>query len=373
MGCNGHNHAAGCKCGWGGDGHKGRSAGGWARTARPLRSYIYKDIYSEVDTENRKTTCPKCGSSVFFIRHNGGTVWLDHPLTYPWYKHSCFDNFSSKTTKEIKKRRLAPSSASTTPHSKIIVVEFCCYRETLNSTRVRFKSSHGEIFSLDVRHDATEIVGNICFMDEKIRAISLLDNSSKKFFYSKPPRKHLGNQTTPAKVSELNSDRNDSSRLIKNRTNPEENAVFLVKKSPQNEKMQETLSKNHVINKCPATEPDLGLKEAELIIKSAMKQMAAPGEWIRLADVGNWLAQHEPLFTVKKYGFKKLSRLAEATNSIELKKTQETNHGHTTQIHIRNPTSSLAIDKSFLISKLLLILSNLNCSQNSLGTDNRGK
>jgi hypothetical protein len=36
----------------------------------------------------RPTTCPKCGAEVFFIRHNGGSVWLDD-LGWPWPKHAC--------------------------------------------------------------------------------------------------------------------------------------------------------------------------------------------------------------------------------------------------------------------------------------------
>jgi hypothetical protein len=36
------------------------------------------------------TTCPECGGSVFFVRHNGGCVWLDD-LGQPWPKHGCFD------------------------------------------------------------------------------------------------------------------------------------------------------------------------------------------------------------------------------------------------------------------------------------------
>ena len=33
--------------------------------------------------------CPKCGCALFFIRHNGGGVWLDE-LGWPWPKHGCF-------------------------------------------------------------------------------------------------------------------------------------------------------------------------------------------------------------------------------------------------------------------------------------------
>jgi hypothetical protein len=36
-------------------------------------------------------TCPKCGDQVFFVRHNGGSVWFDY-LGDPWLKHPCFDD-----------------------------------------------------------------------------------------------------------------------------------------------------------------------------------------------------------------------------------------------------------------------------------------
>lgn len=39
----------------------------------------------------RPTPCPECGILVFFVRHNGGSVWFDD-LGWPWPKHSCFDN-----------------------------------------------------------------------------------------------------------------------------------------------------------------------------------------------------------------------------------------------------------------------------------------
>ena len=34
--------------------------------------------------------CPVCHTSVYFIRHNGGSVWLDE-LGSPWPKHHCFN------------------------------------------------------------------------------------------------------------------------------------------------------------------------------------------------------------------------------------------------------------------------------------------
>ena len=46
---------------------------------------------SNVQHENecRPAECPRCGASVFFVRHNGGSVWLDD-LGPPWPIHSCF-------------------------------------------------------------------------------------------------------------------------------------------------------------------------------------------------------------------------------------------------------------------------------------------
>jgi hypothetical protein len=35
------------------------------------------------------TACPKCGCAVYFIRYNGGCVWVDE-LGIPWPKHECF-------------------------------------------------------------------------------------------------------------------------------------------------------------------------------------------------------------------------------------------------------------------------------------------
>ena len=42
----------------------------------------------------REIRCPKCCARVYFVRHNGGSVWLDE-LGQPWPKHPCFDNQGS--------------------------------------------------------------------------------------------------------------------------------------------------------------------------------------------------------------------------------------------------------------------------------------
>src|SRR5438046_2499546 len=56
-------------------------------------TFVY--TYNDHDDFCRPTKCPKCGAPVFFVRHNGGSVWFDR-LGKPWPKHGCFDdNYTS--------------------------------------------------------------------------------------------------------------------------------------------------------------------------------------------------------------------------------------------------------------------------------------
>ena len=47
----------------------------------------------------RLTTCNRCWESVYFIRHNGGSVWVDE-LEWPWPKHGCMYNHEEPKYKE---------------------------------------------------------------------------------------------------------------------------------------------------------------------------------------------------------------------------------------------------------------------------------
>jgi len=90
--CNALYHSSECRCGFGGEGHLGRSPGGLGTHPRPLGRFSWQDQY--LDT-CRPTKCPRCGDSVFFVRHNGGSVWFDE-LGPPWPKHGCFDEYRKK-------------------------------------------------------------------------------------------------------------------------------------------------------------------------------------------------------------------------------------------------------------------------------------
>lgn len=91
--CNAWNHPPGCTCGWGGDGHLGVSPGGFGAPGVPNIYGVEPGQYRWAqagETPHSPTDCPKCGDAVYFVRHNGGSVWLDE-LGYPWPKHGCFE------------------------------------------------------------------------------------------------------------------------------------------------------------------------------------------------------------------------------------------------------------------------------------------
>lgn len=49
-------------------------------------------VRRSVDSECRNTSCPFCKQPVYFIRHNGGSVWIEPPLGPPWECHPCFES-----------------------------------------------------------------------------------------------------------------------------------------------------------------------------------------------------------------------------------------------------------------------------------------
>lgn len=56
---------------------------------------VGRQLYQrELEDVCHPTSCPKCSVRVYFVRHNGGSVWFDD-LGQPWPKHGCFDTAPS--------------------------------------------------------------------------------------------------------------------------------------------------------------------------------------------------------------------------------------------------------------------------------------
>jgi hypothetical protein len=93
--CNAYNHPAGCTCGWGGEGHLGGGFNSWSVPGSDTLSTTSSHDWEERDFTH-PTSCPECGAEVYFIRHNGGSVWVDE-LGWPWPRHGCFDKPNEPT------------------------------------------------------------------------------------------------------------------------------------------------------------------------------------------------------------------------------------------------------------------------------------
>lgn len=141
--CNAHNHPSDCTCGFGGYGHTGLGFGGSGV------SYSFNFINTEWEHRDATwpTVCPECGESVFFIRHNGGCVWVDPPLGPPWPKHGCFDKPSERTPSFDLLRAKAPHIAN----AKFGVITRMSRRGEFYEPEVEITEWGGERFSVVLR------------------------------------------------------------------------------------------------------------------------------------------------------------------------------------------------------------------------------
>jgi hypothetical protein len=88
MSCNGHNHSPDCTCDFRGGHPNSGGAGNYGGTGFSTRTYTFSERFKDVCYP---TKCPVKGCEpVWFIRHNGGSVWVDE-LRWPWHKHACLD------------------------------------------------------------------------------------------------------------------------------------------------------------------------------------------------------------------------------------------------------------------------------------------
>lgn len=105
------------------------------------------------------THCPTCKSEVYFIRHNGGSVWIDPPLGPPWFKHACFEpDVSVKST-------LLPISWNDYlfAHDEIIGVVKASHVDTLKAyTKLTIETGKSDTINLRVKNNAGFLLGKLC-------------------------------------------------------------------------------------------------------------------------------------------------------------------------------------------------------------------
>lgn len=359
MGCNANNHPADCRCGWGGDGHRGKSSGG-------SRSHIQRlplsqtNIVSVVETENCLSHCPICQSEVAFIKHNGGSVWLDIPLGPPWYKHACFDKVNTKGNRGKLSKSYESQQKYFSLKAKIIVVASCIYNSISNTTSLKAQFEDNETYSFSVRGDARIFVGHLCFIDESVREVWPIDDHNKKLYYQGAFSRHLGkgfefnrpivhenNVKNNKEFTQKNISSNVSCRVCNCLLGSQKNyrrhllkvhgAILLpdsvstsfmvvepeifycesLLKEIESEK--EKISNSSIVLRNPDAKLNHN-SELYRLIFLAYRACAKKDGYASLGKIGKWLRIEKEDFNPNKFGYKNLSLLVQDVKKLEVKK-----------------------------------------------------
>lgn len=137
------------------------------------------------------THCPKCSCEVFFIKHNGGSVWIDPPLGPPWYKHTCFDitQDSNGTKSLLEDYRLSIGNRQNEKESNLIIGIVKSTRVDVYKrfTDIHFETGKNEIRNIRLQHNAGFLLGKLCVYDEINSEVFPLDETQYIFAIYKAP------------------------------------------------------------------------------------------------------------------------------------------------------------------------------------------
>ena len=175
--CNGFNHAFNCKCGFGGD----TSAPGdgvfrglaFTRVSDERGWHTYQSD-NQSDGFCRPTHCPECGIDVFFVRHNGGSVWLDGPLEWPWYKHPCL--YREDQPRAAEGEDLVDPNTPLPQGSILGVIIHQRWSPTEKTTTaiIRCQNERDCVFMFLKRNGPKRVAGELVAVSEKDRTVTLV-------------------------------------------------------------------------------------------------------------------------------------------------------------------------------------------------------
>jgi hypothetical protein len=129
------------------------------------------------------TTCPECGDKVYFVRYNGGSVWINPPLGWPWYKHSCMDRPNSSPSSG-RSALVSNSSLIASRQGKGLIIGIVKEAETSASKRctvINLETGKDQNVVLLLKNNAGFLVGRLVVYDQKSRIVLWLENNSYAF------------------------------------------------------------------------------------------------------------------------------------------------------------------------------------------------
>lgn len=176
--CNAHNHAPGCTCGWGG----GKS--GFVKRIASRNGFLtipIDAVWNHGDSCCAPSVCKFCGATVFFVRHNGGSVFFDS-LGWPWPKHACLVKAREPTWYLYISRRTQGEVKRFSSIGVIVRAKWICSSPPLPSRVVlAFDGGvgHRKCISVHGSNSADYYLGQIAAISDRYESIVLSNNNDQ--------------------------------------------------------------------------------------------------------------------------------------------------------------------------------------------------
>ena len=127
----------------------------------------YSGYNTSSDSACFSTHCPKCNENVYFIRHNGGSVWIDPPLGPPWYKHSCFETEESQGVRASLADNYQIDLHQLDSEGLLLgVVRSTKVNPDKSHTKALLETGKYETIHLGIKHNAGFVLGKLCVVSE---------------------------------------------------------------------------------------------------------------------------------------------------------------------------------------------------------------
>lgn len=127
------------------------------------------------------TNCPECGREVFFVRYNGGSVWIDPPLGPPWEKHPCMDQEKVKGQRSNLVLSAYKFQKEVPQDSVLAVVKEAETSWSIQSTLIKLITEADQTFVLLMKHNAGFLTGQLVRYEPSQSRISVFGDPSKVF------------------------------------------------------------------------------------------------------------------------------------------------------------------------------------------------
>jgi hypothetical protein len=149
------------------------------------RSDVYDYAgYSRSNESNCfRTSCPKCKDPVYFIRHNGGSVWIDPPLGPPWYKHPCMDN-AYVAAKGIRSPVVTESALAKFRQRDGLIIGIVKEAEASASklcSLINIETGKNRNIVLLMKNNAGFLTGRLVLYDQHGKSVSWVEDDSYTF------------------------------------------------------------------------------------------------------------------------------------------------------------------------------------------------